>query len=321
MQKISDILAGPAHLLYDIAESPACSLHEIDCLVGAKQELSNSPARFFYKHHPKMDPSKIAPDEQLSRPLLGKINRFVRSELSLDPDRFVFFIDSKTISWAESTGSLRQGCRGIVHFSPEFTREMETDFNDEHKFVIAHEISHLLNGDDSEKQIDRDLHIAQLHVSIFFLMILSTGLLICFPPLLKWEITAPLLVYPTSAATAGMVKEIRKRQLSRFLESQADLRAARFSLEIARGGIKVFEKARLTEEQRKSEFIEKLNKVDVALQQEPSCCKRGARGCFTRSLIRIAKLFPAELFFNIKCPSHPIPRHRIAAIQQVLYRE
>ena len=288
--------------------SPIYSLRDLNNASRIKQQINDSAPLFYATYCPKMNPANITPKEQLSKPLLEKINHFVKTELNLDPDEFVFLKGSTGNSAAGASGTLRQGCRGIILFSSELARQMEIDFNDEHKFAIAHEISHLLNGDDCEKTANQQIHTAKFHLGIYFLMLFATSFFLSYPA-----------AHFASIGGAGVVKEMRSRQLLRSKETQADLRAAKFSTEIAKGGIKLLEKDREAFEQTRVETIEGLSKIDRALaEQEPSCWKRSTRRCFTKSLIRIAKLFPVELFCNLKDRVHPLPRHRIAAIQQVL---
>jgi hypothetical protein len=261
---------------------------------------STPAAEFFSRITPQMDRSKIQPDEKISELLQEKLNDFIR-ELKLDPARFIFLKSSSRLSSASARGTLREQCSGIILLNPEFVEELERDFNDMHKFIIAHEISHLLN-DDFAGEYDRYAQISKVHVLAYCAAMAATTFFFSYP-----------VAHVASIGAAAAIKEMRWRQLKRPTESNADLWAASQSQNLARGGVQYFTKML---EDLSAVRDQQLQFLDKAKKET----KSGLKACLLSIPRLLIRVFRSERLVNLCDPDHPALRDRIAAIKEMIHK-
>lgn len=158
-----------------------------------------------------------------------KIEDFIRNSLKFDPSRLLLGTAPHFVNPATVSHSIKYEGIALLHLSQKVVTEIETNFTDEHRFLIAHEIGHLV-ADDTFIGLARKTSIASLAS-----LAACTISFVTLSPVMS--LTAAYLL---SCGTARVIEFFTAKKIERQFEKTADLYAASQSLEIAKGGISVY---------------------------------------------------------------------------------
>jgi Zn-dependent protease with chaperone function len=157
------------------------------------------------------------------------IRQFIYDELGINLENIQLVVSDDSSSPASSYGSIE---KGFILVSPEFIEELRENFTQEHKFVIAHEIGHLVAQDSSNNHRFR---MAKLPFQLVAYTISLCAMTYFFP-------SNPIENHFAACATSKVFDVVTDAVRSRKIEMKADQFAAQISPHIAAGGVEFFSK-------------------------------------------------------------------------------
>lgn len=192
-------------------------------------------AEYFIPHRAiieNMEAPQLAPvgTQKLSFILALKIQRFIAETFQIDSSKYELFISgSMEDSPAGAIGSLKLFKKFAILFSHDYVEELENQkrLKDADKFIIAHEVAHIIADDPYEGRIEILENCPKYRLTSFAVVGLAFTSL-------SYGIIPSYLIACGSAKLVGYLCE---SAYYRAFELRADTVAAQKSNEIAKGGI------------------------------------------------------------------------------------
>jgi Peptidase family M48 len=223
----------------------------------------------------------------------NKVSCFIQNELKLNPFSFRYVLEDTEV--AAASGCIEPG-KGVLFFSPDFCNEIENDFRNRHKFIIAHEIGHLQKKDPCEGRAKKERVACLISLGAYSVTVSVSSI---FFPL------GTLSTHLLGCTVAKIASLYIKNKIQQGFETEADIYAAQESKEIAQGGIDAMR-------HYQSKNLELLKKLSEALKNEdPSYYRAFIKQCAQlKALVNFSK--EGDNRFNT---DHPSLSERIKKIQ------
>jgi hypothetical protein len=238
------------------------------------------------------------PEFQLQDFVRNQIKDYL-STLALDPERIILLERPYSDSPVEAYGSsLLDNGLGGIGISPAIISEIEKEFTAKHKFLIAHEIGHIIYDD--QLRGDYQIRLSKYRVGMiaYVISLFAISLII---PSSHDNLSSLFLMHFVCCFSTRITEMVKESSLFYQKEIRADAWAAQQSSELAQGGISYF----IEQQQRASALLEPLV---LKAQNTESKYKRG--------VVELIHFFLKNVCFL--SATHPSPEKRIAALQKHL---
>lgn len=236
--------------------------------------------------------------EKVREDVARKINDFIK-ELGLDPQKIALLIDKNSEDPpAAAAGNIHLG---NLKFSSEFIEQINKEFSWKHKFVIAHELGHIVAADGANERypfVERVGSIARI----------ATGA-ICFAFCPAGYLGAYVAACGASKVGGYFATKITGILLSRKAETRADRFAAK-SKDLIQGGKKFFSDLRALNLARKEEIFRKLSEAEPQASLATKCSILYCRLILTYAITKEGNY---RLDFD-----HPLCTDREKALDEIL---
>jgi hypothetical protein len=241
-------------------------------------------------------------EKAIEGPTQTKLNNFV-TQLGFDSTEIQFIVfprETKDPYHFQSKSAIQVGKPNRIYLPEKAIDEIDKELTPIHKFILGHEISHLISNG-SVEHLKKMAVVGKLEIIAYSITFLALTL---FLPFDAFDPTALMLKHQLSLILSYNVGVAIGNRISQRNELSHDHWSASQSKEMALGGIQLFEKIELENDQKKKEVMEK--------EKSDHLIKRVTR--------RVTGLFNS-IFFPVSFCSHPPERVRIAAINKLIANE
>lgn len=196
------------------------------------------PFRYFISHPARLD-FDMSAKEHVSKEAIDKIYSFVRNELKIDPKN-LHIINNPNVDddFAQGSGSFKPGKKAFLYLRPNLLRSIERNFTYEHKFIIAHEIAHLIKDDLGAE--DSALIANEKRILVLYVIVMVAIAVFTRKSVFWVKVGSIISTHITACNVAILIARKWKKKICVQREFAADAFAAKLSVEIAEAGAKLF---------------------------------------------------------------------------------
>lgn len=238
------------------------------------------------------------------------VSRFIETEchVATDSIRLLENLSENCTSDAVEEGS--ESGEAYIALSSAMVSEMQKSFSGKHKFILAHEIGHLVNEDTLEKRLRQAYILKWVKFASYALTILTLGALSYrfIRPSKTTLIGALLGSHTIACLLSDKVASFISKKINHIKELKADKFAASLSREMALTGIKSLQEDQVERREHLEDLVNGLgahrkNRVHLTPQE------------IQRHQEFINRTTPEG---DTLLTSHPTASERIARLQDVL---
>lgn len=255
-----------------------------------------------------MDRSRVKEEERIPVDVQTKIDLFIQEELHLEPSKFVCLQRGVPDFLSSSTGSLQEGCRGVLLIDPKMVKAIARDFSDRLKFALGYSIAHL----DLESDHFIRLKESQVAPTIEIVAYMTTLAVAHY-----FDYTSLPIAHLTGCIVAKTASFLWEKKVKQMLSSKADLWVAAKSQQLAAGGIALLQEFKELHSQAVKELVRfGLGKVvDLQKKNDGSWKAHGIKA-FAQLACRSLMTVDGDDRFDLDHPSFTERQAKIAQYAQ-----